>query len=112
MSLRITMPSNAAQVSEPFTIQVDASEALGKEDTGLHHVHLYYDGETAEGDYDKVYDNRFEVTRLSSGTHEIQASLRNADHSDAGPSDTITVTVVGDDSAPPTSGANDGGPGY
>jgi hypothetical protein len=32
---------------------------------------------------------------LSSGEHEVTASLRNADHSPAGDEATITVTVAG-----------------
>lgn len=116
MSLRIASPRNHAQVGRSFVVKLRTSEQLGKEDTGLHHVHLYYDGKKDEGEYDKVYKKRFTVTGLRPGAHRIEASLRNADHSDAGPSDKITVTVRAKASTPAptpsTSGSSDSGSGY
>jgi hypothetical protein len=59
-------------------------------------VHLFFDTDTASSDYDLVYGPTGQVTReLAPGEHTIIASLRNADHSDAGPSQTITVVVAG-----------------
>ena len=93
-SLHIVAPSDGAQVSMPFEVQVDSSVPLGSPDTGQHHVHLYYDTATPDGPYDLVYGTSFQVTSLPPGEHTILASLRNANHSDAGPRDVITVTVV------------------
>ena len=94
LSLRIVAPSGDAQVSTPFEVQLDSSVPLGSPDTGQHHVHLYYDTTTPDGPYDLVYGNSFQVTNLPPGKHTVLASLRNANHSDAGPRDTITVTVA------------------
>jgi hypothetical protein len=114
MSLRITSPRDQAEVGRSFVVKLRTSEQIGEEDTGLHHVHLYYDGKTSEGEYDKVYKKRFKVTELRPGTHRIRASLRNADHSDAGPSDKIAVTVRANGAAPTptTGGSTDSDTGY
>lgn len=113
-ALRILAPANDATVSESFTVKLASDEALGTTDTGRHHVHLYYDGKTDEGEYDFVYANTFKVERLRPGSHTIRASLRNADHSDAGPATTIKVTVAdgGSTTTSTTPGGGSGGYGY
>ncbi|MGH3371636.1 MAG: hypothetical protein ACRDPR_16715, partial [Nocardioidaceae bacterium] len=83
-------------------------------------VHLCFDGEDCSTEYSLVYGDTFEIDDLAPGDHTIEASLRNADHSDAGETDTITVTVgsrtasdAGDDApAPSTSEGTTGGFGY
>jgi hypothetical protein len=95
MSLSITSPSDGATVSEPFTVKLDASVPIGDPSTGDHHVHLCFDGGSCDDVAGSViaYTNSVQVTGLSPGTHTIEASLRNADHSDAGVNTQITVTV-------------------
>ncbi len=97
MSLSITSPGDGASVSEPFTVKFDASVPIGDPSTGDHHVHLCFDGGSCDDVAGSViaYANSAQVTGLSPGTHTITASLRNADHSDAGVSTQITVTVSG-----------------
>ena len=109
LSLSITSPSDGASVSEPFTVTFDASEPIGDPSTGDHHVHLCFDGASCDDVAGSViaYANSAQVTGLSPGMHTIEASLRNADHSDAGVSTTITVTVSGGGSG--ASGASGGG---
>jgi hypothetical protein len=72
-------------------------------------VHLCFDGGDCDTEYSLAYGSTFEVDDLTPGEHTIEASLRNADHSDAGVADTITVTVgsgtanaAGDDSPAPS----------
>lgn len=97
-----------ARVSSPFTLSVDASVTLDDPSTGEHHVHLCFDGADCDTEYQLVYGNTFDVGDLPPGEHTIEASLRNADHSDAGVSDEITVTV-GDGGTGPESGTASGG---
>lgn len=106
LSMQISAPVQGAEVSSPFTVTIDASVPLDEPSTGEHHVHLCFDGATCDTEYQLVYGDTFEVGDLSPGEHTIEASLRNADHSDAGMSDEITVTVGGggagsDDSTEP-----------
>ena len=90
----IAAPTDGATVTLPFEIQIDSSQPLGAPDTGDHHVHLYFDGDTSSADYDIVYGTSEQVTRqLAPGQHTITAALANPDHSLAGPTATITVTV-------------------
>lgn len=94
LTLHIVAPANRARLTVPFTVRLASNMPLGAPETGRHHVHLYYDTRTPTGSYDLVYGTTFKVTDLRPGRHTILASLRNADHSDAGPRQLITVTVV------------------
>ena len=97
MSLKIASPSDGATVSEPFKVTFDASVPLGKPTTGDHHVHLCFDGTSCDELSQSViaYGDSVMVSDLSPGMHTIEASLRNADHSDTGVSTTISVDVSG-----------------
>jgi hypothetical protein len=105
MTVAIADPTDGAEVGRSFDLTVDSSVPLGETDTGRHHVHLYYDGNTAEGEYDIVYGTTATVDRLDPGEHTIEAVIANPDHSTTDARDEITVTV-GEDA-----GASDGGSG-
>ena len=94
LSLRITSPADGAKISQPLTVSFDSSEPIGDPSTGLHHVHLCFDGESCDTEYTLVFADTFEVSGLAAGSHTIEASLRNADHSSAGAEDRISVTVT------------------
>jgi hypothetical protein len=94
LSLQIVGPSDGDSVTEPFEVKVDSSVDLGDPDTGAHHVHLCFDGGNCDKEYTLGYGDTIEVKDLPPGEHTIEARLRNADHSDAGAADTITVTVA------------------
>jgi hypothetical protein len=99
-SVEIEAPNDGADVDATFTLELSSSVDLGSTDSGAHHVHVFFDGDDSE--YEVVTSDTFEVTGLSSGEHEVTASLRNADHSSAGDEATVTVTVAG-------GGGGDGG---
>ena len=99
--LSVTAPADGADVSQPFTVEVTSSAKIGPTSSGNDHVHLYFDG--SQENYDVCTSTSCQVTGLSPGKHVIEASLRHADHSDAGPKDSITVKVAG------SGGGNDGG---
>ncbi len=111
LTVSISSPTDGASVSEPFTLKVDSSVPLGEPSTGDHHVHLCIDGASCDQTYKLVYANSFEVTGLSAGKHTLEVSLRNADHSAAGPTDTVTITVSGGATGSPTASPTGGG-GY
>jgi hypothetical protein len=71
---------------------VSSSEPLGPTNSGKDHWHLYFDGK--ETQYKVITSTSTRVTSLSPGTHKIEASLQHADHSQVGPEDEISVTVV------------------
>lgn len=93
MSVAITSPEDGAQVTVPFTIEIDSSVDLGAVDDGHHHVHIWFDGN--DGDYEVVEGDTYEVPSLAPGEHTITVSLRSADHGAVGVEDEITVTVTG-----------------
>ncbi len=108
MTLEITAPKDGATVEVPFTVDLSSSEELGTTESGKHHVHVFFDGDDSE--YQVVESDSVEITDLPAGEHEIDASLRNADHSPAGVETSITVTV-GDGGTGGT-GGGDELPGY
>ena len=111
LSLSIISPTEGAEVSVPFAVELESNVPLGAPETGNHHTHLYFDTGASSEDYDLVYGTTAEVTRdLAPGEHTIIASLRNADHSDAGPAQEMTVTVAAGEepaSPPPDDGGYD-----
>lgn len=112
MTISLTTPTDGAEVGTPFDVEVDSSVDLGEPDTGLHHVHLYYDGATGDGDYDLVYGESFTVERdLGEGEHTVEAVIANADHSLTDARDEITVNVTGSGGGGTDDGGTDGGGG-
>lgn len=96
LSLDIVSPAEGDPVGESFDLEIDSSVDLGEPDTGLHHVHVFYDGNEDDGEYDLVYEESFTVERqLGEGEHTVRAVLANADHSLTDASDEVTVTVGG-----------------
>jgi len=103
-------PSDGATVSLPFDVELQASEPLGDPSTGNRHAHIYFDTGTDAADYDIVYGTTWQVTRqLTPGKHTLTVALANPDHSLAGPTQQITVTVAGGSNASPSGGATDSG---
>jgi hypothetical protein len=103
-SVSITSPANGAQVGESFDVHLALNFPIGDPDTGRDHVHLYYDGNTTEGEYGIAYSDTFTVTGLSPGMHTIQAVIAHADHSATSTrSEPITVEVS--DGQPSSGGA-------
>jgi hypothetical protein len=96
LTISIADPTDGATVEPGFQVEVDPSVDIGEPDTGLHHVHLYYDGNQSDGEYDLVYsaDEPWTVDRdLAPGEHTIEAFIANADHSLTDASDEVTVMV-------------------
>lgn len=114
MTLEITAPADGDEMQVPFTVEFESSEDLGPTEDGVHHVHLFFDGDDSE--YTVVESDSVEVTDLPEGEHVVNASLRNADHSAAGVETEITVTVGAGGGAEPTDGgttdSDDGDLGY
>jgi hypothetical protein len=96
LAISVSAPADGDEVGDTFDVELDTDVELGEPDTGLHHVHLYYDGDTSEGEYDLVYGTSFTVERdLGEGEHTIEAVIANADHSLTDARDEVTVTVGG-----------------
>lgn len=96
-TIAIASPADGATVSIPFDVQLESSVPIGAPETGNHHAHLYFDTDTNAADYDIVYSTTWQVTRdLAPGEHTIIVALANPDHSLAGPTQEIHVTVSAD----------------
>lgn len=112
----ITEPADGASIDIPFTLRLDSTVALGSTDSGEHHVHLYFDGDDSK--YEVIESDSMEITSgspavkgLARGEHELDISLRNADHSPAGFDTSIKVNVGGAEDQPADDGGGTGG-GY
>ncbi|HEX6238110.1 MAG TPA: hypothetical protein VFZ68_13005 [Acidimicrobiales bacterium] len=96
LTISIQDPADGTQVSTPFDLELDTSVPLGEPDTGRHHVHVFYDGNTGDGEYDLVFEETHSVDRqLDEGEHTVEAVIANADHSLTSATDEVTVTVGG-----------------
>jgi hypothetical protein len=96
----IKEPADGAAIDIPFTLRLDSGVELGSTDSGKDHVHLYFDGddskyEVVESDSMQITGKSPAVEGLKPGKHELDISLRNADHSAAGFDTSITVNVNG-----------------
>jgi hypothetical protein len=111
LTLEIAEPTQGDDVSSPFRMSFESTVPLDDPSTGEHHVHVCVDGDDcdAEGQYSLVYGDTFLIEGLSPGEHTLEASLRNADHTDAGPTDTVTVTVAESGGSTERSGSTTGG---
>lgn len=99
-TVTIKEPADGAAIDIPFTLRLDSGVELGSTDSGKDHVHLYFDGddskyEVVESDSMQISDTSPAVKGLKPGKHELDISLRNADHSAAGFDTSITVNVNG-----------------
>lgn len=112
----ITEPAEGAAIEFPFMLNLDSSVELGTTESGLNHVHLYFDGndsqyEVIESSSREITDSSPAAEGLEPGEHEMNISLRNADHSPAGFETSIMVNVGGEGGGQPP--ADDGlGGGY
>ncbi|HJU98059.1 MAG TPA: hypothetical protein VJ644_08790 [Jiangellaceae bacterium] len=120
MSVEILQPADGDMISVPFTLEVDSSEELGTTDTGLHHVHIFFDGD--DSSYEVIEDDNREpreitadspaVEGLEPGEHVLNISLRTADHSPAGAEAEVTVNVEAPGGSPAGDSDDSGPPSY
>lgn len=94
----------------PFSVKVQSSVPLGPTESGLHHVHMWFDDD--EADYLVVESDQGQITStdsdwfshkapsLSPGSHTVHVSLRNANHSPAGAETQVTVMIGGAGASP------------
>jgi hypothetical protein len=116
-TVTIKEPADGASIDIPFTLRLESGVELGTTESGKDHVHLYFDGddskyEVIESDSMQITDKSPAVEGLKAGKHEMDISLRNADHSAAGFDTKITVNVNGgggDTSSDDDSGTGGGG---
>jgi hypothetical protein len=91
-TLSITSPSDGSKVTSSVDVAWNTNVELGEPDTGLDHVHVFVDGQS--NDYTVVGADHFTVTGLTPGEHTIDVTLQHADHSSAGASDDVQVSVT------------------
>jgi hypothetical protein len=116
MQVSVTEPADGASVQLPFTLRVNSSVPLGPTKSGNHHIHVFFDGnskqyEVVESDSVEISSSSKSAAGLSPGKHELDVSLRNADHSAAGVETKVTVDVGGSGGGQPQTSTNSGGGG-
>lgn len=122
-SVEIMQPADGDSLQVPFSLVVESSEELGTTDEGLHHVHVYFDGnddtyeviETPAGEEIEIGPDSPAMEGVEPGEHTLDVSLRHADHSAAGAEDSVDVMIGSDGSTSGSdsdSDSDDGGPIY
>jgi hypothetical protein len=120
MQVTVSEPADGASVQLPFMLRVNSSVPLGPTESGDHHIHVFFDGnskqyEVVESDSVEISSSSKSAAGLSPGKHELDVSLRNADHSPAGVETKLTVDVGGSGGGggqPQTPTYSGGGGGY
>lgn len=113
-TLEIVSPSDGDEVGLPFTIEFSTDAELGPPDSGLHHAHVFVDGDMSN--FEIVDSETFEITAdspimagVEAGQRELNVSLHTATHEPVGPADEVTIQLADDG----TEGDDeDSGPGY
>ena len=90
-TVSVSEPAANATVAVPFTVTVASSVPLGTTESGLHHVHVWFDDN--ENDYQVVEAPSVTISDLTAGPHVVHVSLRNANHSAAGAETEVPITV-------------------
>jgi hypothetical protein len=93
LSMSVTEPTMGASVTAPFTVKVSSSVPLGVVSTGMHHLHIWFDGDANK--YQMVESDTGQVKSVPAGAHAMHVSLRNADHTAAGVDVEVPLTVSG-----------------
>ena len=107
--LTILTPKDGATVTAPVKLTYNTNVPIGPTDSGKDHVHVFLDGKTQ--DYTVVPMTTYMVKNLPSGKHTIGVTLQHADHSPAGASAQVTVTVKGGGASSSPTGTSGGGNG-
>lgn len=99
-TVEIVSPADGEAVDGSFEIAVETDVDLGEPGTGLHHVHIFFDGDEAE--YEMAFADRHQVEGLSPGEHTVEVVVANADHSLTEARQAITVEIGEEAAATPT----------
>jgi hypothetical protein len=91
VTLSVVEPAQNSTMSTPFQLKVATSVSLGTTETGRHHIHVWFDGN--EDKYQILYSDTGQIRDVPAGSHTMIVSLRNANHSDAGPRVDVPITV-------------------
>ena len=103
-NLEILEPSDGAEIGLPFTIELDVDTELGPPESGLHHAHVFVDGDMAN--FEIVDSDTWEIAAdspimagVEAGERVLTVTLHTANHEPVGAMDEITVQL-GDGAAP------------
>jgi hypothetical protein len=92
-TIRITSPSDGAEVTVPFQVIIDSSVPLGPPSEDVHHVHIWFGDDQAiflVGESDVV-----QVDNAPNGEQTMRVSLHHADHTPAGAEVSVSLNISG-----------------
>ena len=99
-SVEILEPSDGTEVELPFTIELDVDTELGPPESGLHHAHVFVDGDMSN--FEIVDAETWEITAdsaimagVESGERVLTVTLHTAGHEPVGATDEITIQLAG-----------------
>lgn len=113
-TLEIVSPSDGDEVGLPFALEFSTDAEIGPPDSGLHHVHVFVDGDMEN--FEIVDAETWEITAdseilagVESGERVLTVTLHTAGHEPVGATDEVTVNLTEGGGQPPE---DDGGSGY
>jgi len=78
MTVEILQPADGDTISVPFTLEVESSEELGTTDTGLHHVHVFFDGD--DDAYEVFEEGNREAREITADSPAVAGSRVRGAH--------------------------------
>jgi hypothetical protein len=100
-TIRITSPSDGAEVTVPFEVIIDSSVPLGPPSEDVHHVHIWFGDDPSVflvGESDVV-----QVDNAPNGEQIMRVSLHHADHTPAGAEVSVPLVIRGGADVPDAS---------
>lgn len=113
-TVEIDSPAEDAEVGLPFTIELTTNAELGPPESGLHHAHVFFDGDM--DNFEIVDAETWEIAAdspiaagIETGERVLNVTLHTANHEPVGAQDEITIQLT--DAGIPGSD-DDSDPGY
>lgn len=98
-TLEILEPSEGAEVGLPISIELSTNAELGPPDSGLHHAHVFVDGDM--NNFEIIDAETFEIPAdspilagVEAGERVLNVTLHTANHEPVGAEDEVTIQLT------------------
>lgn len=100
-TVEILGPADGAEVGFPFTLELSVNTELGPPDSGLHHAHVFVDGDT--GNFEIIDSETADISAdspvvagVEAGERVVNVTLHTANHEPLGAEDEVTIQLTAD----------------
>ncbi|HSI93092.1 MAG TPA: hypothetical protein VK925_06295 [Jiangellaceae bacterium] len=98
-TVEIVSPSDGDEVGLPLAIELSTNAELGPPDSGLHHAHVFVDGDMSN--FEIIDAETFEIPAdspilagVEAGERVLNVTLHTANHEPVGAQDEVTIQLA------------------